>query len=67
MSISPANIISILKTASGLALNQKNIAFFKEDPNWEPNEFGVFNFDTTPFLNSQVEEILAGGQGGGRL
>lgn len=64
MRFSPASIISMLKTASGLALNQKNIAFFKEDPNWEPNEFGVFNFDTTPFLNSQVEEILTGGKSG---
>ena len=64
MTITPANAISALKTASSLALNQKNVAFFKEDPSWQPNEFGVFNFDTTPFLNSQVEEILAGGKSG---
>lgn len=64
MAVTPANIIQLLKTASGLILTQKNLAIYRQDT-WEEgnsvlNQLGV---DTNQILGgifSNAEEVLAG-------
>ena len=50
-----ANIINLAKTASGLVLNQKNIAFFKED-GYKKNNVVIFNFEADD-LKSEYQRI----------
>lgn len=62
-----ANIINLAKTASGLLLNQKNIAFFKEDGYSEGNGLlNMIGIDTNTVLggvfSGTTEEILVGGK-----
>lgn len=62
-----ANIINLAKTASGLLLNQKNIAFFKEDNYSEGNGLlNMIGIDTNTVLggvfSGTTEEILVGGK-----
>lgn len=67
-----ANVVNALKVASGLLLNQKNVAFFKEEGYEEGN--GLLNalgIDTNTVLggifSGTTEEILVGGKGGESL
>lgn len=67
-----SNIINVLKTASGLILNQKNVAFFKEEGYEEGNGLlGAFGIDTNTVLgglfSGTTQEILVGGKGGDAL
>lgn len=67
-----ANVVNALKVASGLLLNQKNVAFFKEEGYEEGN--GLLNalgIDTNTVLggifSGTTEEILVGGKGADSL
>ncbi len=63
------NVINLLKTASGLILNQKNVAFYLEEfyepPNSTLQKFGI---DTNTVLggifSGKNKEVLVGGKSG---
>lgn len=62
-----ANAINLLKTASGLILNQKNVAFFREENYSEGNPIlGALGIDTNTALgglfSGDVKEVLVGGK-----
>lgn len=62
------NIINLVKTAGGVLLNQKNIAFFEEVGYLEGNKtLGALGIDTNTILGGvfgDVKEILKGGKSG---
>lgn len=64
-----ANIINLVKSASALLANQKNIAFFKEegyeDPDGFLNSLGVdSNLVLGGVFGGNVKEVLSGGKSG---
>lgn len=63
------NVINLLKTASGLILNQKNVAFYLEESYEPPNTtLQRFGIDTNTVLggafSGSTQEILVGGKSG---
>ena len=60
------NVINLLKTASGLILNQKNVSFYLEEFYEPPNStLAKFGIDTNTVLGGLIsggnKEILVGG------